>query len=201
MATDTILRLGPADHGRPMTLEEFLEADNEEGFHYELARGVLEVTQVPNDPHGQIIWNIYSVLRDYAREHPGVIKRAGGTGEFQLLMPGIVSGRNPDVAVVLNGTSKDGRGRRPPSFVAEVVSPRGEERDYEIKREEYLLFGIREYWIIDPMIRRVTLLVRDGDVWAVTSKGDDETIHSVVLPGLAVPVVDLWADTDDTAAE
>ena len=47
MATVTTpLRIGPADRGRTMTLEEFLDADVEEGYRYELARGVLEVNQV-----------------------------------------------------------------------------------------------------------------------------------------------------------
>ena len=41
-----------------MTLEEFREADVEEGYRYELARGVLEVTEVPNDPHGEIVWKL-----------------------------------------------------------------------------------------------------------------------------------------------
>ena len=41
------LRIGPADHGRRMTLEEFREAEEEEGYRYELGRGVLEVTESP----------------------------------------------------------------------------------------------------------------------------------------------------------
>ncbi len=45
-ATSTI-RIGPADHGRTMSLDEFIEAELEEGYRYELARGVLEVTHVP----------------------------------------------------------------------------------------------------------------------------------------------------------
>jgi hypothetical protein len=40
IATDMILKLGPVDHGRTMTLEEFLKAEVQEGFRYELARGV-----------------------------------------------------------------------------------------------------------------------------------------------------------------
>ena len=37
MATVTTpLRIRPADHGCPMTLEEFLEAEVEEGYRYEL---------------------------------------------------------------------------------------------------------------------------------------------------------------------
>jgi hypothetical protein len=38
MATIT-RRIGPADHGRRMTLDEFIAADFEEGWLYELARG------------------------------------------------------------------------------------------------------------------------------------------------------------------
>ena len=34
-------RLGPLDRGRIMTLDEFREADEEPGYLYELARGVV----------------------------------------------------------------------------------------------------------------------------------------------------------------
>ena len=79
MATSTsTIRIGPADHGRSMTLEEFLEAEEEEGYRYELARGVLEVTVVPDDPHGVMVWNLLSAVRDLRSRHPRVIYRAGG---------------------------------------------------------------------------------------------------------------------------
>jgi len=48
------LRIGPADNGRRMTLDEFREAEEQPGYLYELARGVLEVTEVPGDDHGKI---------------------------------------------------------------------------------------------------------------------------------------------------
>lgn len=51
------LRLGPADHGRWMTLEEFRAADVEDGYRYELARVVVEVVEVPDDTHGQVGFN------------------------------------------------------------------------------------------------------------------------------------------------
>jgi Uma2 family endonuclease len=201
MAT-TAIRIGPADHGRAMTLEEFRDADEEPGYRYELARGVLEVTEVPNDPHGQIVTNLYRAIARFDEAHPGVIRRFGGAGEFRLWLPGMVSGRNPDVAVVLCGTPKNLRGRRPPSFAAEVVSEGGETRDYETKRQEYLVFGLLEYWIVDPRAHRVTVLVRDGDVWAERVYNDEDIIVSIVLPGLQIRVADLWIDAEpDDEAE
>jgi Uma2 family endonuclease len=189
-------RIGPADHGRAIALDEFLEAEEEPGYRYELSRGVLEVTQVPNDAHGQIVCNLYTAIVLYEQTHPGLIQRYGGAGEFQLLLPGMISGRNPDVAVVLKGTPKDPRGRRPPSLAIEVVSAGSETRDYHTKREEYLAYGLREYWIVDPQARKVTVLLRDGSVWVERVFQGEQVIESLVLPGFGARVDELWVDAE-----
>ena len=111
MAT-TRIQIGPADHGRRMTLDEFREADEEPGYRYELARGVLEVTEVPNDPHGQIVRQSPRGRRPLPSTAPRLDPRIGGAGEFRLWVPEMISGRNPDLAIVLRGTPKDDRGRR-----------------------------------------------------------------------------------------
>jgi Uma2 family endonuclease len=197
------IRIGPADHGRLMTLDEFLEAEEEQGYRYELARGVLEVTHVPNDPHGLVVWTLLAAIAVYSRDHPGMIYRAGGGSEFRLWLPAMVSGRNPDVAVALRGTPKDWRGRRPPSLAFEVVSEGREahERDYVTKRAEYLAYGLREYWIVDLQLKIVTVLIRDGDAWVEQVYRDDQRAVSLVLPGLTIPLPDLWPDWDAEQAE
>jgi Uma2 family endonuclease len=196
MATVTT-RIGLADNGRHMTLEEFRAADEEPGYSYELSRGRVEVTEVPNDPHGHVVWNLDRAIAEYHREHPQRIDRAGGGASFRLWLPGMISGRNPDFSVVLSGTPKDRRGRRPPSLVFEVVSQGGEARDYELKREEYLAFGLREYWIVDPIERRVTVLIRDGDVWMERVFPDGTVAEGLALPGFRMPVAELWVGIDE----
>ena len=44
----TRVKIGPRDHGMPLSLEEFLAADGEEGYHYELIHGRLYVCPAPN---------------------------------------------------------------------------------------------------------------------------------------------------------
>jgi Uma2 family endonuclease len=200
MATITTpLRIGPADHGRGMSLEEFREAEVEEGYRYELARGVLEVTQVPRDSHGKIVWIILRFIAACDHEHPSTIDRAGGGSEFRLWLPALISGRSPDVAVALRHTPRDWRGRRPPSLAFEVVSEGSEarERDSVTKRAEYLAYGLREYWVVDPEMKCVTVLIRDGDVWVERVYRDDQQARSLVLPGFVVSVPDLWIDIED----
>ena len=208
MATVTTpLRIGPADRGRAMTLEEFLGADVVEGYRYELARGVLEVNQVANDPHGVVVCNLYRAAGRYDAQHPGVIHRFGGGSEFQFIIPALTSGRNPDLGVVLRGAPRDWRGRRLPALAAEVVSRGSITRDYQTKREEYLAYGPLEYWIVDPLERKVTVLTRRGDTWSEAVFRGDQVIASLVLPGFATTVAEHWVgvdeaeDDDDTAGD
>ena len=46
----------------------------------------------------------------------------------------------------------------PPLLVVEVVSPNQENRDYRYKRSEYATRGIAEYWIVDLIGQKVTIL-------------------------------------------
>jgi Uma2 family endonuclease len=186
-----------------MTLEEFREAEEDDGYRYELSRGVLEVTEVPNDPHGVVVCNLYRALGRYDEQHPGAIHRYGGGSEFRFWLPRMVSGRNPDLGVVLRGAPKDWRGRRVPALAAEVVSRGSIERDYETKRAEYLAYGLLEYWIVDPLKEQVTVLARRGDAWDEAIVRGEQVIRSLVLPGFVTTVAELWsgieAEEDDAA--
>jgi Uma2 family endonuclease len=48
----------------------------------------------------------------------------------------------------------------PPRLVVEVVSPgkKNIDRDYRYKRSQYQARAISEYWIVDPLTQRVTVL-------------------------------------------
>lgn len=202
MAT-TRTHVGPADHGRRMTLEEFREAEEQAGYRYELARGALEVTEVPGDAHWQVVHNVHEAFSDHRRGHPGRIVRIGHGSEVRFVIPEVESDRHPDIAVALLGDPRDARGRLRPSLVVEVVSPgrAARARDYEVKRADYLAVdGILEYWIVDPKLRLVTVLVRRespaGPAWEERAYRGDEVIGSALLPGFAGTVADLWADAD-----
>ncbi len=107
----------------------------------------------------------------------------------------MLSDRHPDVAVALTATPPNPRGHRPPSLVIEVVSEGREahERDYVLKREEYLAYGLPEYWIVDPFERRVTVLLRDGAQWVERVFQGEQAAEGLVLPGFQVRLPELWA--------
>jgi Uma2 family endonuclease len=203
--TRTRVRIGPADHGRRMTLDEFREAEEQRGYLYELARGVLEVSEIPGDSHCQIVHNIHEVFSLYRRDNPGLILRIGHGSDVRFIIPDLGSDRHPDLAIVFQGADLDDRGRRRAAMAVEVVSPGSlaRRRDYEEKREEYLLVGLREYWIVDPKLGQVTVLIRvegvNGPGWVERAFRGGEAIGSDLLPGLQAEVDILWRDIDPGA--
>lgn len=46
----------------------------------------------------------------------------------------------------------------PPLLAIEIVSPESIQRDYRYKRSEYAALGIPEYWIVDPLVQKITVL-------------------------------------------
>jgi Uma2 family endonuclease len=185
--------IGPADQGRRMTLDAFIKADFQEGWLYELARGVVEVTIVPGPWHGRIVDRIAEMFILYRRQHPGRITYRAGGSECRMRLPGMVSDRHPDQAIYLDPEPSGPYvwTQWVPHIVVEVVSPRGRKRDFITKREEYLRMGVREYWILDPKKRQMHALVREGDTWVETIVPASGVYRTVFLPGLVVRPAEL----------
>ena len=76
----------------------------------------------------------------------------------------------------------------PPLLVVEVVSPESVKRDYEQKPAEYAAIQIPEYWIVDPLLNKVSiLLLVDGSYQTAEFSGNDRII-SQTFPELALTV-------------
>ena len=61
-------------------------------------------------------------------------------------------------------------------LVVEVLSPSTRAFDLSVKRDEYERGGVQAYWIVDPDVPSVTVLVRDagGLVELARADGDAE---------------------------
>lgn len=181
-----VITVGPHDSGRRMSLEEFEQAEGVPGHVYELSRGVVTVVEVPDEPHLAQIDFIRQQFAVYRAGHPGRIHRVAGSGGCKIVIADLDSERHPDVAVYKTPrpSEKDFWSLWIPEIVIEVVSLSSRFRDYEEKPEEYLRFGVREYWIIDAEKRQMTVLRRSRGKWSerIVRPGEPYTIR--LLPGL-----------------
>ena len=69
-----------------------------------------------------------------------------------------------------------------PDMVVEILSKSTKKRDVTIKKDTYEANGVREYWIVDPQAKSVTVyLLRDGkyeldDVYILVDAEEFETL-------------------------
>jgi Uma2 family endonuclease len=52
--------------------------------------------------------------------------------------------------------------------------------------KEYGFLEIPEYWIVDPLIERVTVCVAENQFYDATESQGDEPIQSAIFPELAL---------------
>jgi Uma2 family endonuclease len=108
--------------------------------------------------------------------------------------------RGPDVAFYSWG-QRPGR-RRPqepiprmaPDLAVEVLSPSNTTREMARKRGEYFRSGTRLVWEIDPKARTVRVYTAEDMFRDLTPT--DALDGASVLPGLTIPVADLFAELD-----
>jgi Uma2 family endonuclease len=75
----------------------------------------------------------------------------------------------------------------------EVVSPQQENRDYRHKRTEYAGRHIPEYWIVDPIAQRVTVLVWVDGLYEEQAYQGDATIVSPLFPSFNLTAAQVLA--------
>jgi Uma2 family endonuclease len=94
----------------------------------------------------------------------------------------------PDVLVVCDPAKIDRRGvRGAPDLVVEVLSPSTASHDHIHKRRVYERAGVREYWLVHPTDRLVTIYRLENGVFGRPSVQALEGVTAVgVLPGVEV---------------
>jgi Uma2 family endonuclease len=182
------IHIGPADHGRPMRLDDFADAIAEEGYLYELAKGVIEVSEVPKLEHGRQVEAIRNQLVLYQASHDGIIEYLAASNDAKLLIGRIESERHPDLFIYTTPAPQleDPWSQWIPSIVIEVVSPSSRKRDYEENPGEYLELGIDEYWIVDAAEKQMTVLSRWRGQWKSTVVKPSKKYTTHWLPGFSL---------------
>lgn len=172
-----------------MTFDEFMVISHEDAQE-NLLDGVMYVASPVGRGHWELSAWLTELLGVYVRE------RELGHVMFERVAFRLSDtwAPVPDVAFVCTermGIIRSGYVDGVPDFVVEIASPESEARDYEIKREGYEKFGVKEYWIIDPDEQVATFLVL-GESRYEEAKLDRGMVSSRAIPGFRVAVNWLW---------
>ena len=176
-----------------VTFADYLTYFDGSDTKYELVDGELVAMSLATGKHG-------GITKFLERDLDGEIER---TGLPWIALQGIVgvrcprgigldTVRIPDVVVMQRDDWQALQEREAvidfdlsaPLLVIEVISPSTKNIDYRTKRTEYAARDIPEYWIIDPLEAKVTVLINSDGWYDITEFFDSDRLISATFPEL-----------------
>ncbi|MBD2312301.1 Uma2 family endonuclease [Desertifilum sp. FACHB-1129] len=176
------------------SFEEYLAYDDGTDNRYELVDGKLELMNPPTFRH--------LLIADFLQDNFKAEIRRVGLPWLCFREAGIRTGwrksRLSDLYIVPVEQVRDFLDRSavteiPPLLAVEVVSPESINRDYRYKRSEYAALEIPEYWIVDPIDSKVTVLLWEEGLYEQTEFTGSQQIISRTFPELAITVEQVLA--------
>ncbi len=164
----------------------------DDGWRYEVIAGELYMSPAPEPIHQEYGFEIAVAFRNFGKKHD-----AGKvyTAPIDVILPGFASPVQPDVLFIAKNRLhivKKGRIEGAPDIIVEILSPGNWIIDRREKFDIYAKAGVREYWIVNPMVRTVELFVlREGRYELIGKYAVGETVRSEALPGFEVKVEDV----------
>ena len=185
-----------------LRLAEYLVYSDGGDTRYELVAGELVPMALPTGRHVQIQKFLSQVFEaEIARQQLPWTTIQGGLGIQSPRGNRWDSVRIPD-GVVLPLEQWQEMGSRealirpedpPPLLVVEVVSEASRAADYRAKRAEYCVLGIGEYWIVDPLEEKVSLLLLHEGWYDVLELKGSDPVSSKVFPKLELQAGEILA--------
>lgn len=186
----------PADSRQKLTYDDFLLFPDD-GQRHELIDGEHYVTPSPNLRHQAIAGRLFLTIGTLLRDQPvGRIFFAPLDvifSRFDVAEPDLLYVSNERAPDLLSGQYVTGA----PDLVIEIGSPGTRRRDETIKRRLYERSNVLEYWVVDPDIDAIRVYGRSGDRFEhaveLTAEAGD-VLTTSLLPGLGIPLADVFAD-------
>ncbi|MCS7265410.1 MAG: Uma2 family endonuclease [Armatimonadetes bacterium] len=157
----------------------------------ELVDGELKLMTPAGGEQGAISADLLTRLNNFVRR-----KRLGRVFDAQTGFRPYENLRAPDISFVRIERLPEGKPPKgflqiPPDLAVEVLGLNETFDDYEEKVSEYLSWGVRLIWLVDPNTQKVMVVRQSGEKQVL--KGNDVLSGEDVVPGFKVKVKKIFA--------
>jgi len=181
------------DGGKLFSYDEYLDWDKYDE-RWELLDGVPYLMSAPTIDHQGVVMSLSVQIGSYLRgkkcrifSSPFEVRLKTKTTDKTALFP--------DLVVLCNKEKSTKRGCiGAPDMVVEVLSPSTAKRDKEFKYKKYLQSGVKEYWIIDPVGKILTVNILNGNQYVAHIYKEKDTVKVHVLDDCVVDLVEVFEE-------
>ncbi|MDE7479018.1 MAG: Uma2 family endonuclease [Lachnospiraceae bacterium] len=149
--------MSPALQPQPeiITLEQYEALP--ENRRVEVFEGVVYDMSSPSQIHQTLSMELSNIIYNYIKNKKGSCQVFSAPFDVKLSDKPLTIVQ-PDIMVICNKDKLDGkRCNGAPDYIIEIVSPGNPSDDYIRKLYYYKNAGVREYWIVDPRRKMVTV--------------------------------------------
>jgi len=176
-------------YDKKYTCEEIENWETDEML--ELIDGVLYMMSAPLRTHqkisGELSGQLWQFLKGSQCEAYSAPFAVYLSGDDTLLLP--------DIAVVCDKSKLTDKGcAGAPDLVIEITSPSSASLDKVRKFNKYLQAGVREYWIVEPESRIVSVHILESGKYVASAFEGGAEIGVHVLPGCRINMKDVFEE-------
>lgn len=176
---------------KPKTYADY--AKLEENAPYQLINGMFVKSPSPVPYHQSISKHIQFKLYTLEQQGKGKVFDAPidvYLSEENTFQPDLIFIVTERLSIIGNKKIEG-----PPDIVIEILSPHTAYYDLRQKKEVYEQYGVKEYWIVDPMAKRIDVYENKGKKYVlITSAAETGEVSSELLGGFSVNLDSLFVE-------
>jgi len=172
---------------RLFTYANYREWELAEGERFEVIYGEAFAMAAPDERHQLILMDLSSQFHFFLRGKPcKVFPAPYDVRLFYAEDDNDNTIVQPDITIVCDEKKRSSEGcRGAPDLVVEILSPSNTAIEMERKFKLYKLAGVKEYWIVDPQNKGLTVFCF-GDNPVFNTYKSTEMVPVKTIPGLEI---------------
>ena len=172
-----------------------------EDERWEILDGVPSLQAAPTPMHQEILMELSKQIAVFltgkpCRIYPApfCVRLPQGYEKNQKEIKNVVE---PDISIICDKSKIDDKGcNGAPDMIIEIVSPSSIKKDRVIKFNLYEKAGVKEYWIVEPDLRLISvfLLQKNGRFSRPEMYTDEDSIKVSSFPDLIIDLSSVFAE-------
>lgn len=182
--------------GKKVSYEEFMDIYEKTDLRMEYINGEIVLLSSPNTFHQDISGNLYVKLRDYLKGKDCKVFYAPFDVHFykhEIDTPDVMQ---PDLLIACDlegNVTEKGRYMGTPTLCVEILSKSTRSKDMIDKLNTFMMSGVKEFWVVDPLKRTVLVYAFDSlEIEEYATFKDEENLVSYQFAGLQIPLGEIF---------